>query len=73
VDEDEKGPYIVYSEVEKAIKEIKDKKDTENNNVPGKVIKLLEDEGLKTMTQLVNSMQETGQWPTHLTEVTIAL
>ena len=33
VNGDEKGPYILKKEVEKAIKEMKDKKATGNNNV----------------------------------------
>jgi protein-tyrosine phosphatase len=43
---DEKGPYILQSEVEKAIKEIRNKKAT-GNDVPGDVLKLLGEGGLK--------------------------
>jgi hypothetical protein len=38
VDEDEKGPDILLSEVEKAIKEMRDKKTTGNDGVPGDVL-----------------------------------
>jgi hypothetical protein len=41
VDEDQKGPYILQSEVEKAIKEMRDKKATGDDDVPGDVLKLL--------------------------------
>jgi hypothetical protein len=45
VDEDEKGPYILQSEVEKAIKEMRDKTatgdDDDDDDVPGDVLKLL--------------------------------
>jgi hypothetical protein len=47
VDADEKGPYILQSEVEKAIKEMRSKKATGNNNVPGDVLKLFGEGGLK--------------------------
>jgi hypothetical protein len=40
VDEDEKGPYILQSEVEKAIKEMRDKRATGDDDVPGDVLKL---------------------------------
>ena len=39
VDADEKGPYILRSEVEKAIKEMRNKKATGDDNVPGDVFK----------------------------------
>ena len=40
VDADEKGPYILQSEVEKAIKEMRNKKAREDDDVPGDVLKL---------------------------------
>jgi hypothetical protein len=56
VDEDDKGPYILQSEVEKTIKEMRDKKATGDDDVPGDVLKLLGEDGLKLMTQLINSI-----------------
>ena len=50
VDTDEKGPYILQSEVEKAIKEMRNKKATGDDNVPGDVLKLLGKGGLKILT-----------------------
>ena len=41
VDTDEKGPYILQGEVEKAIKEMRNKKATGDDDVPGDVLKLL--------------------------------
>jgi len=69
VDTDEKGPYILQSEVEKAIKEMMNKKATGNDDVPGDVLKLLEEGGLKIMTKLINTIYETGEWPKDFTEV----
>ena len=42
VDTDEKGPYILQSEVKKAIKEIRNKKATGDDDVPGDVLNYLE-------------------------------
>jgi len=41
VDADEKGPYVLQNEVEKAIKEMRNKKATGDDDVPGDVLKLL--------------------------------
>jgi len=39
-----------------------DKKSTRNEDVPGNVLKLLREAGLRIMTQLIN-MYETGECP----------
>jgi hypothetical protein len=39
VDTDEKGPYILQSEVEKAVKEMRNRKSTGDDDVPGDVLK----------------------------------
>jgi hypothetical protein len=57
--------------VEKAIKEMRDKKATGDDDVPGDVLKLLGEDGLRLMTQLINSMYVTGEWPRDFIEVTI--
>jgi hypothetical protein len=59
VDADEKGPYIFQSEVEKFIKDMKDKTPTGDEDAPGDVLKLLGAEGLGLMTQLINNIHET--------------
>ena len=41
VDKDEKGPYILQSQVEKAIKEMRDRTATGDDDIPGDVLKLL--------------------------------
>jgi hypothetical protein len=70
IDEDEKGPYILLSKVEKAIKEMRDKKATDDD-VPGDVLKLMGEDGPKLMTQLINSIYVTQEWPRDFTEVTM--
>ena len=58
----------IYGEVEKAIKEMRNKKATGDDDVPGDVLKLLEEGGLKIM-KLINTIYETGEWPKYFTEV----
>jgi hypothetical protein len=71
VDADKKGPYILQSEVEKAVKEMRNKKATGDDDVPGDVLKLLGEGSLKIMTKLINTIYETGEWPKDFTEVTM--
>jgi hypothetical protein len=71
VDEDKKCPYILHSKVEQAIKEMKEKKAVGNDDVPRDVLKLMGDDGLKIITQLINKIYETGEWPKDITEVTM--
>jgi hypothetical protein len=71
VEEDHKGPHIIRSEVEKAIKEMREKKATGDNNVPVEALKLLGDDGLNLLTQLVHNIYESGEWPKDFTEVTM--
>ena len=61
----------MQSEVEKAIKEMRNRKATGDDDVPGDVLKLLEEGVLKIMTKLINTIYETGQWPKDFTEVTM--
>jgi hypothetical protein len=57
--------------VEKAIKEMRDKRATGDNDVPGDVLKFLGEDGLRLMTQLINSLYVIGEWPIDLIEVTM--
>jgi hypothetical protein len=57
--------------VEKAIKEIRDKKSTGDNDVPGNVLKMLGEDGLSLMTQLIDNIYETGEWPNDFIQVTM--
>jgi hypothetical protein len=61
VDTDKKGPYILQSELEKAIKEMRNKKATRDDDVPGDVLKFLGEGGLKIMTKLINTIHESGE------------
>jgi hypothetical protein len=57
--------------MEKAIKEIRNKKATGDDDVSGDVLKLLGEDGLKIMIKLINTIYETGEWPKDFTEVTM--
>ena len=47
---------------------MRNKKATGDDDVPGDVLKLLEEGGLKIM-KLINTIYETGEWPKYFTEV----
>jgi hypothetical protein len=53
------------------ITEMRNKKATGDDDVPGDVLKLMGEGGLKTMMKLINTIYETGEWPKDYTEVTM--
>ena len=57
--------------MEKALKEMRNRKATGDDDVPGDVLKLLGEGGLKILTKLINTIYETGEWPKDFTEVTM--
>jgi len=61
----------LQSEVEKAIKEMRNKKATGDDDVPGDVLKLLGEGSLKIMIKLMNTIYETGEFVKDFTEVTM--
>jgi energy-converting hydrogenase A subunit M len=61
VDDNEKGPYILHSEVEKAIKGLRTKKVTDDCDILGDVLKLFGEDDLKIMTQLIKNIHEIGE------------
>jgi hypothetical protein len=69
VDTEERSPYILQSEVEKVIKEM-NKKAT-GDDVPGDVFEILGGGVLKIVTELINTIHETREWPKDFTEVTM--
>jgi hypothetical protein len=71
VDVDKKGSYILQSEVEKAVKEVRDKEATGDDDVPGDVLEVLGKDGVGLLTYLINCIYETGEWPKDFIEVTM--
>jgi hypothetical protein len=61
----------LQSEVEKSIKEMRNKKATGDDDVPGDVLKLFGEYALKIIKKLINTIYETGEWPKDFTEVTM--
>jgi len=50
---------------------MRNKKATGDGDVPGDVLKLFGEGGLKIKTKLINTIYETGEWPKDFTEVTM--
>ena len=50
---------------------MRNRKATGDDDVPGDVLKLLGEGGLKILTKLINTIYETGEWPKDFTEVTM--
>ena len=69
VDTDEKGPHILQSEVEKAIKKMRNRNANGVDDIPGDMLKLLGEGGLKILTKLSSKIYNTGEWPQDFTEV----
>ena len=57
--------------MEKAGKEMRNRKATGDDDVPGDVLKLLGEGGLKILTKLINTVYETGECPKGFIEVTM--
>jgi hypothetical protein len=60
VDVGKKGSYSLQSEVEKAVKEMRDKEATGDDDVPGDVLEMLGEDGVRQLTYLIKSIYETG-------------
>jgi hypothetical protein len=58
-------------QVREAIKEMRDKKATGDEDVPGDVLRLLGEDGFKLVAQLITYMYKSGEWPKEFTEVTM--
>ena len=46
-------------------------KATGDDDVPGDVLKVVGENSLKIMTQLINNIYRTGEWPKDFTDVTV--
>jgi hypothetical protein len=57
--------------VEKAIKEMWNRKASEDDEVPGDLFKLLGEGCLKIMIKLINTLYEIGEWPMDISEVAL--
>jgi hypothetical protein len=57
--------------VERATAEMKDNRATGDDDVPGDLLKLLREDGLRTVTEQINNIYETGDWTKDFSEVTV--
>jgi hypothetical protein len=48
---------------------MRDKKATGDDDVPVEALRLLGDDGLNLLTQLINNIYKNGEWPKDSTEV----
>ncbi|XP_026467813.1 uncharacterized protein LOC113371400 [Ctenocephalides felis] len=71
MDEDDKGPCILKSEVERVINEMRRKKATEDDDIPADLLKELRNNVLKKLTKLLNQIYRTGEWPKDFLDVTM--
>jgi len=71
IDVNKKGSYILQSEVEKAVKQMRDKEATGDDDAPADVLEMLEEDGVRLLTYLINNIYETGEWPKDFIEVTM--
>ena len=62
INEDNRIPTILKSEVVKAVKDMRRKKSSGNVNIPVDLLKELGDNGLKIMSTLVNKIYMRGDW-----------
>ena len=66
--EDENGEEVLFSEVEKAIKELKSGKAAGNDMITSEMIKALDDAGVEIIHKLVNNIYKTGNIPSDMNE-----
>lgn len=71
IEEDDKGPGILQSEVEKAIRDMRRRKATGDDDIPSDLLKELGEKGVKALTRLINKIYVTGEWPKDFLEVTM--
>jgi hypothetical protein len=67
---DEKGK-LKQTEGGKAIKEMRDKKATREDDVPADALKLLGEDGLRLITHKINNIYETEEWLKDFIEFTM--
>jgi len=71
IDVNKKGSYILQSEVEKAVKQMRDKEATGDDDAPGDVLEMLGEDGVRLLTYLINNIYETGERHKDFIEVTM--
>ena len=65
------GPNILKCEVRKAIQDMKKGKATGDDEIPVDILKLMGESGIEVLTNLINRIYDSGEWPTDFLEVTM--
>ena len=60
------GPEVMKWEIEMAVKGMKNRKTVGGDQIPAEILKTLEKNGLERVTDLVNKIYDTGEWPEDL-------
>lgn len=63
IEEEDKGPSILESEIRQAIKEMKSRKATGVDDLPIEFFKCIRGEGIKELTGMCNKIYNSGEWP----------
>jgi hypothetical protein len=71
IEEDQKGPDVIDSEIEQAIKDLKKGKAEGEDGIPAEMLKALDPEALRLLHQLCKAMYMEGKWPEDFLRSTI--
>jgi len=63
VEDDDKGPSVLYYEFEKALEELKNKKATGLDGIPAELLKALGSAGKRELFEIYNEIYIRGEWP----------
>ena len=58
-----KGPAVLYSEFEKALEELKNKKAPGPGSIPAELLKALGSAGKRELFEICNEIYIRGEWP----------
>jgi len=61
VEDDDKGPSVLYSEFEKALEELKNKKATGPDGIPAELLKALGSAGKRELFEICNEIHIRGE------------
>src|SRR5207248_220133 len=69
IDDDQKGPGILLTEIQEAIKEMKNGKVSGVDDIPAEFLKMLDEKAMHSLSKLCMEIYETGIWPEDFTKV----
>ena len=69
IEDDQKGPGILLTEIQEAIKEMKNGKASGVDDIPAEFLKMLDEKAMHRLSKLCMEIYETGIWPEDFTKV----